>query len=265
MPDTSRNQRLIVAAAIALGWALFGALRFVQGLDRAAQGLWVLGASIEAGGEAVHAVVDTGDGPLPYLLLATWMRIFGESFVAAAHLQTLLHLTVAILLGLWTLRYGTAAVLLGQLALLAGAPLPIGALVAATGLLLGATLPERARPALVTGVFLAGTLTLDAGWFLIGLLLGAAWHRDRWRGLAAGLAIGIALVLVQALASGALSPTLANALGGPWSALAASGFGRVFDTLVSGAWLSIPFAGLDTGEAPGPAWPAHAWIRSSGM
>ena len=32
----------------------------------------------------VHATLDTGDGPLPYVVLGTWMRVFGESFLAAA-------------------------------------------------------------------------------------------------------------------------------------------------------------------------------------
>jgi hypothetical protein len=265
MTIKSPQQTAILAGAIGLAWAVFGGLRFDQGLDLVSQGLWVLGASFEAGGSPVHGVIDTGDGPLPYLLLGTWMRLFGESFIAAARVQMVLHVAIAVCTVIWTRRHGPWAVALGQLALLAAAPLPFPAAWAFLSLLLGATLPERARPAMVCGFLAAGLVTLDSAWFLVAAFCAALLHRRAIRSLANGFALGVATILVQALASGSVGPTLVNAFAGPWTGPAGYEFGRVFTTLVSGAWLHLPFAGLATGEIPGPTWPAHEILRSTGL
>lgn len=265
MTAPTQRQLALVALLVGAAWVAFGLVRFDQGLDLHGQGRWVLGASIEAGGEPVHGTIDTADGPLPYLVLAGWMRLFGESYLAAARLQAFLHAAVAVLLGLWTWRRGTGAFLLGQLALVAAVPLPFPAIWAGLALLAGALLPSGARPGLVTGLLLAGSLTLDGSWFLAAAIGGALLHRERMRPLLGGFGTGIALVVLHALASGAVGPTLSNALAGPWSALAEEGWGRVFTTLRAGRWLELPFAGLATGEVPGPVWPAHAVLRSSGL
>jgi hypothetical protein len=265
MNTSSRQQTAIVVAAVGAIWAIVGLLRFDQGLDLATRGLWVLGASLEANGSPVHGVINTGDGPLPYLVLGTWMRLFGESFLAAAHLQTLLHVVLAVGVAVWTFPRGVWAIALGQLALLAAAPLPFAALWALLALLSGAVLPERARPALVCGLLSAGLLSVDAAWFLVAALCGLLLHRKNLRPLAIGFAAGMAMTVAHALASGAVGPTLTNAFVGPWSAVAGDGFGRLFTTLTSGAWLPLPFAGLATGEVAVPAWPGHGFLRSWGL
>jgi hypothetical protein len=73
------------------------------------------------------------------------------------------------------------------------------------------------------------------------------------------------VVIVHALVSGAVAETLQNALVGPWSRLGTDlDPGRLFLTMRSGAWLHTPFAGLGTGEFPGPAWPGHEFMRATG-
>ena len=75
---TPTHRRRLLALGAFLIWTGFGHLRFDQGLDLGAYGLWVFGSSVEASGTAVHSLVDTGDGPLSYELLGSWMRIAGE-------------------------------------------------------------------------------------------------------------------------------------------------------------------------------------------
>jgi len=268
MTPTQRHR--LLALAVFLIWTGFGYLRFDQGLDLGGQGLWVYGSSLEASGTAVHSLVDTADGPLAYQLLGSWMRIGGESYRAAAQVQTALHALVAMLLALWLVPYGVVPVLISQLVLLAGAPLHFGVLWAALTLLIPALLPTRTRPGLVAGVFMAGLLTIDALWFIVAFVVFAATlspaTRSRvLRSASAGFLTGLGIVIVHALASGAIAETLLNALVGPWSRLGTEfDFERLFTTLRSGAWLHTPFAGLATGEYPGPAWPGHGPLRATG-
>jgi hypothetical protein len=267
---TPNQRRLLLALATFLLWIGFGHLRFDQGLDLGGYGLWVFGSSVEASGSAVHSLVDTGDGPLAYQLLGSWMRIAGESFRSAAQVQTALHALVAALLALWLTPFGIVAMLIAQFALLAVVPLPFGALWAALTLLAGSLLPGTARPRLAAGLLLAGLVTTDALWFLVAMLVFASTLTREARGgalrsVATGFVAGTAVVFVHALVSGAVSETLQNALAGPWSRLG-TGFdpGRLFLTMQSGAWLHTPFAGLETGEFLGPAWPGHEFMRAAG-
>lgn len=255
----------LAAAALAL-WAVFGALRFDQGLDLGGQGQWVYGASLESASTAVHSVIETGDGPIRYQILGAWMRLTTPSFRAAVQVQLFLHALLAALLVLWGMRRGWFVTVAVQAALFAAAPLPFAALWAGTVLMLAGLLPDRARPPLVTGVLLAALLTQDPLWFVIvlGVVILRTEGTRRFRVLragTAGFAIGIALVLLHAANSGAFVATLRNALIEPWTwAFARSG--QIGTALLHGAWLDRPFAGLLTGEQPGPAWPAHAFLHA---
>lgn len=264
----NRSRQALGLVLVAAVWVWFGVLRFDQGLDLAGTGRWVLGGGLEASGRAVHAVVDTGDGPLRYLLLAAWMKLAGPGFSAAASLLVLLHAVLAGLLFVWSWPRSRIGALLAQLALLAAAPLPFGPLWAGLTLLVPALLPRRFRPALVAGLFLSGLMLTDAPWFLAAataLVLGVGSDRRRiaLRRAAIGLGVGLALALVQALASGAVGPTLTNAFAGPWSGLS-WGPGPLLGALGHGAWLDRPFAGLATGERLPEAWPLHAPLRALG-
>ncbi len=268
MTPTQRHR--LLALAVFLIWIGFGHLRFDQGLDLGGYGLWVFGSAVEASGTAVHALVDTGDGPLAYQLLGSWMRIAGESYHSAAQVQTALHALVAALLAFWLAPLGIVAVLVSQLALLAVAPLHFGVLWAALTLMAGALLSRRSHPGLAAGLLLAGLLTTDALWFLVAVLVFASALSSDARGrllrsAAAGFAAGTGIVIIHALVSGAAAETLQNALAGPWSRLGTDlDPGRSISTMRSGAWLHLPFAGLRTGEFLGSAWPGHELMRATG-
>lgn len=271
MKPTHPWRTTLLALGVALLWAVFGRLRFEQGLDLTGTGLWVLGARLQAGGTAVHALVDTGDGPLRYVLLGAWIKAFGGGFGAAAGLLVLLHCLVAGLLARWTLRRGILAATLPGLALVAAAPLNFGALWAGLALLLPTILPAGPFRARATGVLLAGLFVTDALWFLLaGAILLAATGRTSLavsgRRAAEGFAAGLAIVVLHALSTGAAPATLANAFAGPWSALASNpGPGQILGALRDGAWLDRPFAGLATGERLGPAWPAQGLLQATGL
>ena len=264
----SRRRGLLLASGLFAVWLLFGFLRFDQGLDLSAHGRWALGAALERSG-TVHALIDTGDGPLPYQVLGVWMRIDGERWGALAHLLAVLHALAAALLAVWTLRRGVAALLLGQLTLLAASPLDFAALWAVSTALIWALLPGRLRPAFWGGLLGAGLLTLDATWAVALLPAAAAalLARPGWRAhAAAGLATGFGLLLVTAMAGSAPLSTVTNALAGPWERLADGfAFSRTFESIRAGAWLDRPFAGLATGEFLDAAWPGHAFLRAWGL
>jgi len=261
----SRRQRVAAAACAGLAWLAFGLLRFDQGLDLSGQGIWVYGASLESSGRAVHALLDTGDGPLRYQLLAAWMRLDHVSFLAAAHLQAVLHTLLATLLMVWGMRRGLAVALLLQLTLLAAVPLGFAALWAGLTLCLAALCAARWRSLLV-GLLLAGLATLDGLWFLLAAAtivasMDPASRRDGLRRGALAMVGGLVLTGLVGLLSGAPGSTLHNSFIGPWST-SLEGFRRITTALINGAWLDRPFAGLGTGEALGAAWPGHAISRT---
>jgi hypothetical protein len=262
----------VIAAAIA-GFAL--ALAFLrQGLDLQGDGLWLLGARFVLDGEDLHANLRTGDAALRYEVLAGWMRVFGESAFALATLRATGHaLAVAAAVGLAARTLGPTAAGAVFVAMVAAFALPPAAVAGwiVAGLV---ALAHRRSPTVagaVAGAGLGVLFLLDPRWSAVALAASlAAWlavgvERDR---RPAGFGAGLVVVLGLAAIGAAVATDPAIAFRQTFVVpLASMGEtvdpGRFAANAWNAAWLDLPFAGLRaTGEAPGPAWPAHEITRS---